>query len=317
MADNYLSKTVVKWDDLIAGSQIDPVTEEITLESGQANRKRGDVLGKKTRALGSATFTGTGNGTMTSVSMGKSTKKGSYKAKCKEVPVTNKTVPTSGTPGGSNTGGGTMTSVAIGNQSVAKPGTYKLTCIGTAGNGGTFKVEDPEEYRLADAVVGTPYVSDHLNFTLNDVGTDFALGDTFTVVVTAVKDSGKFDVFDPDGVHLGEANTGVAFASNHINFTINDGATDFVVNDTFTIPVSDGSGKAILSLAAAVDGSEVPAGVLSEDKDATSEDKKSVMYIRGMFNQNKITLGTGHTVASVKDVMKSQSMLLVSSIKSS
>lgn len=71
------------------------------------------------------------------------------------------------------------------------------------------------------------------------------------------------------------------------------------------------SGKVNLSLSAAGDGSEVPWGVLTEDVDATAGDVTAVAYITGQFNEDKVTLGTGHTLASVKDGLRGKSIYLV------
>ena len=83
-----------------------------------------------------------------------------------------------------------------------------------------------------------------------------------------------------------------------------------MVGDTFTLPVAAGSGKYKLSLAAAVDGSQTPVAVLGEDCDASAADKKAIAYFSGQYNDNKITLGTGHSVASVKDDLDARSIYL-------
>lgn len=63
-------------------------------------------------------------------------------------------------------------------------------------------------------------------------------------------------------------------------------------------------GSMVLSLSAASDGSEDPVAVLAEDAAVdTDGDQTAVVYIAGEFNENKITFGTGHTAASVKNVL--------------
>lgn len=59
------------------------------------------------------------------------------------------------------------------------------------------------------------------------------------------------------------------------------------------------TGKYILSLAAAADGSQTPVAILAEDADATSADQTTVAYLTGEFNTAAMTFGTGHTAASV------------------
>lgn len=68
------------------------------------------------------------------------------------------------------------------------------------------------------------------------------------------------------------------------------------------------SGKYQKSLAAAVDGSEVPVAILSEDVDASSADVVTIIYETGEFNINDITFGTGHTEASVTDALRTLSI---------
>lgn len=74
------------------------------------------------------------------------------------------------------------------------------------------------------------------------------------------------------------------------------------------------SGKYNLSLSGASDGSQTPDVIAAEDIDASAGDKTSLAYIKGEFNQNFITLGTAHTVASVKDGLKDKGIILRDSI---
>lgn len=81
------------------------------------------------------------------------------------------------------TGNGTMTALFAGPD--IEEGDYVITCITPAANGGTFSVVTPSGKALPNAVVGTPYVSRHLNFTLNDGSTDYIATDAFRVSVAA------------------------------------------------------------------------------------------------------------------------------------
>lgn len=71
------------------------------------------------------------------------------------------------------------------------------------------------------------------------------------------------------------------------------------------------SGKYILSLSAAADGSETPDLILAEDCDATDGDKEALAYARGDFTDIGLTLGTGHTVASVTDALRAKGITIV------
>lgn len=70
------------------------------------------------------------------------------------------------------------------------------------------------------------------------------------------------------------------------------------------------TGKYILSLSAAIDGSEVPRAILAEDADASSADVTTVAYLTGEFNTAAMTFGTDHTAASVKDGLRDLGIFL-------
>jgi hypothetical protein len=100
--------------------------------------------------------------------------------------------PATGTAKAGNTGQGIVDGVTAGNE--VEIGTYTLKCIEVAAGFGTFKVLTPSGVLLDDALVGTPYVSPHLSFTIHDGAPDFAVGDTFTIAVA--KGSEKYKPID-------------------------------------------------------------------------------------------------------------------------
>jgi hypothetical protein len=132
---------------LISEAPISQSREVVTIASGQ-NLDSGAVLGKVLRALAAApnpSVVGTGNGTMTKVRPGTAVQTGNYVVKCKTA----------------------------------------------ATNGGVFSVTAPDGTALPDltltvgAGAATDYTSDHIDFTITDGSTDFAVDDTFTIAVTA------------------------------------------------------------------------------------------------------------------------------------
>lgn len=97
---------------------------------------------------------------------------------------------------------------------------------------------------------------------------------------------GTFQVFwsdpsagNPRGMLIGDGVVGTAFDSE-ITFTVNDGATDFVAGDAFTIKVTAGTYKYKEYDVADADGGQRVAGVLYEAVDATSADKAGVVLSR-------------------------------------
>jgi hypothetical protein len=134
--------------------------------------------------------------------------------------------------------------------------------------------------------------------------------------VAAATNNGTFRVTDPDGFVLGDVVMagGAGAFDNDVKFAVADGATDFVVGDGFDITVAAGSSKYKLSAAAGVDGSQVPAVILAEDCDASGGDKVTVAYFGGVFDENALTYGAGHTAASAREPLRDVGIKLQSSL---
>ena len=78
--------------------------------------------------------------------------------------------------------------------------------------------------------------------------------------IAAAANAGTFQVLTPKGYRLPDLEVGQAYAGDHLNVTIADGAADFIVGDKFTIDVS-GDGKVVALDPAGVDGSQDPIGI--------------------------------------------------------
>src|SRR5581483_1841128 len=92
---------------------------------------------------------------------------------------------------GGNTGGGTLTldpttPILAG----AKPGVYKVRCVGLVANGGVFSVVDADGIQIGTAYVGVTFAN-QIKFALADSGTDFAVDDGFDVTIAV--GSGKWN----------------------------------------------------------------------------------------------------------------------------
>lgn len=86
-------------------------------------------------------------------------------------------------PGVANAGNGTLTGVTA--KSGVKPQTFTLKCVTASPDGGVFSVVGSDTaYGFPRATVGVPYTSD-ISFLLNDGAVDFAVDDTFSIVVVA------------------------------------------------------------------------------------------------------------------------------------
>jgi|DewCreStandDraft_5_1066085.scaffolds.fasta_scaffold00555_27 hypothetical protein len=97
--------------------------------------------------------------------------------------------------------------------------------------------------------------------------------------------------YTPDRLHAGD------FPIRTLDVTIASGQN--LVRGALLGKIT-ASGKYVLSLAAAIDGSQTPVAILAEDVDATGGDKSGIVYISGDFSETAITYGTGHTADSVR-----------------
>ena len=71
------------------------------------------------------------------------------------------------------------------------------------------------------------------------------------------------------------------------------------------------SGKYTLSTSGAADGSQTPDCVLAEATDASGGDVATAAYFTGGFDENKLVLGSAHTVASIKEGLRTKGIHLL------
>ena len=70
------------------------------------------------------------------------------------------------------------------------------------------------------------------------------------------------------------------------------------------------SDKYQTSLSAAVDGSQVPKAILAQDVDVTGGDLTAPIFLTGEFNEDALTLGAAHTLASIRDGLRQMGIFL-------
>lgn len=180
----------------------------------------------------------------------------------------------------SGTGNGVLTpDVTTPLLAGVQEGAYRVVCIEPGSNAGTFAVYDPQGVQLGTVVAGGAAFANQVKFAIADGATDFVAGDTFTlwvkagtasavtgtgngtlslygtadpvqlgtyalVCTAAVPNGGTFSVTAPDGTELGPAAVGTRYKNAGLDFKINDGSTDFIVGDAFTLTVTRGKVKA-------------------------------------------------------------------------
>ena len=168
-------------------------------------------------ATGAAVSGNTGGGTITaSPTVGEGAKVGVYRLTCIE--------PGAGAgkfivedPDGVNvgvatvgvefTGGGLTFTIADGDPDFASGDAFTITVAPVDADSGVFQVVSPSGSLLPPLTVGVAYAGDHLNMTLADGDTDFAVGDKITITVAA--GSGKVKALSLTAVDGSQAAAGV------------------------------------------------------------------------------------------------------------
>lgn len=112
------------------------------------------------------------------------------------------------------------------------------------------------------------------------VGAAAQAGDYVLTITKAASNAGDFQVVDTQGDVVGVGTVAVAFAGGGLSFILADGSADFVVGDSFTITVADGSGKYVEYDDSGTDGRQVAAGVLFDAVDASDGDVDGVAIVR-------------------------------------
>lgn len=124
-----------------------------------------------------------------------------------------------------------------------------------------------------------------------------------------------FDLFNPAGdlidqKSLSGSGATAVFLNDNLGFTITDGSTDFIVGDGFDITVAAASGKWVVSVATATDGSQVPSAVLADGVDATSADQLIGCYFMGEFNFQAMTVDASWSGPTIQTALRPQSIFV-------
>lgn len=122
-------------------------------------------------------------------------------------------------------------------------------------------------------------------------------GDYVVTFIEPGTDAGDFQVEDPDGENVGTGTVGSAFTGGGIQFTISDGAADFVAGDQFTITVS-GSDEYKEYDPTATDGSSTAVAVLYGPVDASAGAEEGTIIARDAeIDEDQLTWFSGATTA--------------------
>lgn len=175
-------------------------------------------------------------------------------------------------------------------------------------------------------VLGRTFVSTSVTATAGTntgngaIGTVTATGKaqrgTYTIrIIEAATNAGNFTVSDPSGAVIGNGTVAVAY-SNQLGFTLADGATDFVVGDSWTVEVV-GDYKYKMVEATATDGSAVARAIYISANDgsfststiAATTDTSVIALVRGAAIVGKETLTYGASIDTTAEKTKLYSEL--------
>lgn len=109
---------------------------------------------------------------------------------------------------GTNTGNGAMGAITVGAGAVA--GTYTLKIIKAVSNAGDFELIDPYGDVVGIGAVAAAFSGGGLSFTLADGSSDFVVGDTFKIVVTAITE--KWYALAPTATDGSQRAAGILYA---------------------------------------------------------------------------------------------------------
>lgn len=123
----------------------------------------------------------------------------------------------------------------------------------------------------------------------------------YQLVVTEVgANAGEFEVRAPGGAVIGQGTVGSAYSAGGLAFTLADGSNDFAPGDTINITVAGGAGKYKEYNPGNTDGSEIVAGILWDDVDASAADAKGVVVARDAeVNQGEIAWFSGASAGQI------------------
>ena len=128
-------------------------------------------------------------------------------------------------------------------------------------------------------------------------------------ITTPATNGGEFDVYDPNGAHVGQGKVAVAFSGGGLAFTLADGATDFIAGDVFTItvPVNANAAQYAAFDPTAADGSQNAAAILYGPSDATSAAKNATALTRNCeVNSSELVWGANVTTGPQKTAALAQ-----------
>jgi len=317
-----MNTSFLSYDDLFAGAS-DAIPDQVTIAAGSGILARGTVLNEVAFAIGTpvAKVGNSCNGVLSALALGANARAGNYTVRCTALEAVAGTaqVETASVVGTvtADTGAGNVEVIVTAAGIVGFPKTYHVPVAAGDGNtavGGKIRAVLAADadltalYTVGGSGANCSLTQKHLignDATLNiayDNGTCTGLtGDASSTDTTAgvAATPGIFEVLNPEGERLDDANVGVAY-SDQVRFTVLAGTAAFAIGDTITLPVTavaPGTYTIANSANVALEGAPVVYCVLAETVDATSAVQAEV-YRSGEFNASKLIFGGADTLAT-------------------
>jgi len=269
--------------------------DSVVVASGAGSLVAGSVLGRITKRLAAAPIpavsgSSPGNGTLSNLSFGPDVQVGTYVLACTA------TATNGGTFSVTAPDGTVLPNATVGTV-------YKSSHLSFLLNDGSTDFATTARFNIVVTASGTPIVAGGAGngvISAITLGNLAQLGGYRVNCVRAATDGGEFSVVAPNGDVVGTFIMGTAtgasasFASDHINFTLTDGATDFVAGQYFNvIVVGYAAPEATLWDPAAVNGANEAWGILTDDCDASSAAQDAVCITRqAEISSTKLTWKT-------------------------
>ncbi|MBF0137472.1 MAG: head decoration protein [Magnetococcales bacterium] len=142
----------------------------------------------------------------------------------------------------------------------------KITVLAGSGSARTLPIGAVVGRRTKSSVVTAAVTGNTGNGTIGTatLGANAVPGIYALKCTAASTNAGTFSVITPSGNALVPLTVGIAYSSTHLNVTVADGSTDFIVGDSFTVTVS-GDDKIVALDPAAVNGTQQVAGVIAAE----------------------------------------------------
>lgn len=161
--------------------------------------------------------------------------------------------------------------------------------------------------KLADVQVGV-YKVRVIRKALAQVGTTPAVPAQKALVELKDPSGNVLEVFDL-------ATSSGTTVVNQIKFAMVEGSTVFEVGDGFNITVAAGSGYCVAVDSTALNGANVPYGILCEDVAlASGAETLSVAYMTGMFNEDALDFGGSDTKDTHRAAMRNLNMYMKTTV---